>query len=111
MAFAAVGRGSRKLEVTEWQVGIERLAVLAPSLGVRLEVRHFPPSLADLGAQRRRVRPALQQTPADKAMLRVALPVHVEGELNEGAKALLAIAQLFLRPPQLGEVLQHAELA
>ena len=44
-------------------------------------------------------------------MLRVALPVHVEGELNEGPKALLAIAQLFLRPPQLGDVLQHAELA
>ena len=44
-------------------------------------------------------------------MLRVGLPVHVEGELNEGAKALLAIPQLFLRPPQLGDVLQHAELA
>src|SRR5215470_8899996 len=44
-------------------------------------------------------------------MLRVALPVHVEGELNEGAKALFAGAQLFLRLPQLRDVLQNAKLA
>ena len=44
-------------------------------------------------------------------MLRVGLPVHVEGELNESAKALLALAQLFLRLPQLRDVLQDAKLA
>jgi hypothetical protein len=46
-----------------------------------------------------------------EAMLRVALPVDVERELNEGAKALLTFAQLFLDPPQLSDVLQDAKLA
>ena len=55
IALATVGRRSRELKISEWQVGIEGLAVLAPGLGVRLEVRHFPASLADLGARRRRV--------------------------------------------------------
>src|SRR4029453_3778220 len=44
-------------------------------------------------------------------MLPVALPVHVEGELDEGAKALLAFAQLLLGPSQLRDVLQYAKLA
>jgi len=37
-------------------------------------------------------------------MLRVGLPIHVEGELDEGAKALLAGAQLVLRPLALRDV-------
>ena len=44
-------------------------------------------------------------------MLRVALPVHVEGKANKGTKALLAFAQFVLRLPQLRDVLQHAKLA
>src|SRR5205823_2550831 len=49
--------------------------------------------------------------PADEAMLRVRLPVHVEGELNESAKALLALTQCILYPPQLRDVLQDPKLA
>src|SRR5262245_23849252 len=111
IALATVGRRSRKLEVSEWQMGIEGLAVLAPGLLVRLEVRHFPPSLADFGAGRWRVSQPFGKLLANEAMLRVALPVHVERELDEGAKALLAPAQLFLRLPQLRDVLQDAKLA
>ena len=55
IALAAVGRRPRELEVPERQVGIEGLAMLAPGLSVRLEVRQFPASLADFGARRRRV--------------------------------------------------------
>src|SRR4030095_16209950 len=44
-------------------------------------------------------------------MLHVALPVHVEGELNEGAKALLARAQLILCPLALGNVAHQAQIA
>ena len=37
-------------------------------------------------------------------MLRVGLPVHVEGELHEGAKALLALPQRLVRPLALGQI-------
>ena len=37
-------------------------------------------------------------------MLRIGLPVHVEGELHEGAKALLALPQRFYRPLALGQI-------
>ena len=40
--LAAVRGGPRELKVSEWQAGIQGLAVLAPGLGVRLQVRHFP---------------------------------------------------------------------
>src|SRR6476469_2972210 len=93
VALAAVGGRSRELEVTERQVGIEGLPVLAPSLGVRLQVGHFPPRLADFRARRRRVRKAFGELLTDKAMLRIGFPVHVEGELYERAKALLALDQ------------------
>src|SRR6266542_4742741 len=92
-------------------MGIEGLAVLAPGPLVRLEVRYFPASLADFRARRRRVSQRFSKFLADEAMLRVALPVHVERELNEGAKALFAVAQPLLRPPQLRDVLQDAKLA
>src|ERR1041384_7914147 len=37
-------------------------------------------------------------------MLRVGLPIHIEGELNEGAETLLARAQLVLGALALGDV-------
>ena len=51
VAVAAVGRRPRELEITERQVGLERGPVPAPSLLVRLEVRHLPARLADLRAR------------------------------------------------------------
>src|SRR5262249_46014870 len=48
---------------------------------------------------------------SDKAMLRVALPVHVEGELNEGTKTLLTLAQTFFGASQFCYVLQDTKLA
>ena len=42
-------------------------------------------------------------------MVRVGLPVDVERELNEGAKALLAIAQFILCPLALGDVARQAQ--
>ena len=39
------------------------------------------------------------QVMADEAMLRVGLPVHIEGELHESAEALLALPQPFLGLP------------
>ncbi len=104
VALAAVGRRPHELEITEREVGIECLPVLAPGLCVRLQVRHFPARLTDLGARHRRVGKPLRELLAGKAMLRVALPVHVEGELHEGAKALLALPQRFFGPLALGQI-------
>src|SRR5690242_10907150 len=44
-------------------------------------------------------------------MLRVGLPVNVEGELNEGPETLLAFAQLILGPLALGDVAHQAQEA
>ena len=74
-------------------MGLEGLPVLAPSLRVRLQVGHFPPCLADFRARRRRVCKAFGEILTDEAMLRIGFPVHVEGELYQGAKALLALTQ------------------
>src|SRR5258705_6765503 len=93
VAFAAVGGGSRELKVTERQVWLVGLPVLTPGLRVRLQVGHFPPCLADFRARRRRVCKAFGELLTDKAMLRIGFPVHVEGELYQCAKALLALAQ------------------
>src|SRR6266404_4597318 len=68
VALAAVGGGSRELKVTERQVGLEGLPVLAPGLRVRLQVGHFPPCLADFRA-RRRVCKAFGEILTDEAML------------------------------------------
>src|SRR5262245_4049540 len=81
--------------------------MLAPGFSVRLKVGRFPASFANLGTRRR----AFGMFLADQAVLLVALPVHIEGELDEGAKALLAFAQFLLRLAQLGDVLQNAKLA
>jgi hypothetical protein len=43
-------------------------------------------------------------------VLRVALPVYVEGESDEGAKALLAVPQLILCPLALGDVAHQAQI-
>ena len=43
VALAAIGRRSSELKISEWQVRIECLTVLAPALLVRLKVGHFPP--------------------------------------------------------------------
>src|SRR4029077_10095235 len=93
VALAAVGGGSRELKVTERQVGLEGLPMLAPGLRVRLQVGYFPPRLADFRARRRRVCKAFGELLTGEAMLRIGFPVHVEGELYERAKALLAVAQ------------------
>ena len=82
--------------------------MLAPSLGVRLEIRHFPASLADFGARPGRVRQPFGKFLAGEAMLRVALPVNVEGELNERTKARLAGAQLIFCSLALSDVTHQA---
>src|ERR1700730_3012145 len=74
IALAAVGRRSRELEVSEWQVGIESLAVLVPALGARLEGGHFPTSLADFCKRQRRASEPFSKLLTDRAMLRVGLP-------------------------------------
>src|SRR5271165_5116362 len=43
-------------------------------------------------------------------MLRVCLPVHFEGELEEGAKAFLASTQRVLRPLALGNIPHQAQV-
>jgi hypothetical protein len=78
IALTTVGRGPRELEIPERQVGIECFPVLAPSLFVRLQVRHLPARLADLRPGRRRIRQTFGEHLAREAMLRVTLPVHVE---------------------------------
>ena len=108
IALAAVAGRSSELKITERQMGIERLPVLAPGLCVRLQVRHFPARLTDLGARRRRVGKALREFLVGKAMLRVGLPVHVEGELHEGAKAFLTLPQRLFHPLALGQIKDEA---
>src|SRR5205085_1632462 len=74
VALSTVGRRPRELEITERQVGIEGFAVLLPSFGIRLQMRHFPARLTDLGPWLRRVGNPFAKLLANKAMLRVALP-------------------------------------
>jgi hypothetical protein len=74
------------------EVRVERGPVLAPSLFVGLDVRDLPAGLAELGAACRRVGQPFGKLLPREAMLGVALPVHVEGELHESAEALLARA-------------------
>ena len=78
---------------------IHRGAVLAPSLFVGLDVRDLPAGLADLGSACRRVRQPFGKFLPSEAMLGVAFPVHVEGELHESAEALLARAERVLGTP------------
>src|SRR5712672_2408484 len=104
VALAAVGGGSRELKVTERQVSLEGLPVRTPSLRVRLQVGHFPPCLADFRVRRRRVCKAFGELLTDKAMLHIGFPVHIEGELYQCAKALLALAERFFGPPALRHV-------
>jgi len=42
-------------------------------------------------------------------MLRIGFPVHLEGELDEGAKALLALPQGLFRPLSLGQIDDEAD--
>ena len=46
---------------------------------------------------------------ADKTVLRISLPVHIKGELDEGPKALLAVAQLILCPLPISDVAHQAQ--
>ena len=78
---------------------LERGPVLAPSLFVGLDVRDLPAGLADLGSACRRVGHPFGKLLVSEAMLGVAFPVHVEGELHERAEALLAHAQRVLGTP------------
>ena len=90
-------------------MGIERLAVLAPSLFVRLQIRYFPSRLTDFGSRRGRIGKTPGELLADEAMLRVALPVDVERELDERAKALLARSESFLAPLSLSNIAHQAQ--
>ena len=69
-------------------MGVERLAVFVLRLLIWFQVGHFPAGLAYLGAGRGRVGKTLREFLAHKAMLCIGLPVHVNGELHEGAKTL-----------------------
>ena len=104
VAPATVGRGAGDLEVAERQVRIERRPVLAPRLFVRFDVRHLPARLADFGAPRRRVGDVVGEILPREAMLGVGLPVHIEGELHQRAKALLARLQRLLQALALADV-------
>src|ERR1700760_3522961 len=75
---------------------VEHLTVLAPCFFVNVDVRQFPARLAEVETRRRAVLDPFGQFLPDKAMLSVGLPVDVEGELQEGAKAFLAVAECFL---------------
>ena len=110
VALATVRRWARELKIPERQVRIKRFTVLAPAVLVRLHVGHFPARLADLGARRRCVSKAFGKFLSREAMLRVTLPVHVEGELDEGPKAFLARAQLILGLLALGDVAHQAQI-
>src|SRR6266704_1392073 len=90
-------------------MGLEGLPVLTPRLRVRLQVGHFPPCLADLRVRCRRVCKAFGELLTDKAMLRIGFPVHVEGELYQCAKALLALAKCFLGACALCYVCRSAD--
>ena len=99
VALAPVGRRTRELEILEREMRVERGPVPAPSLFVGLEVRNFPSRLADLRAGRRRVSEPVPELLAGKTVLRIGLPVHVEGELHESAEALSARAKRVLGAP------------
>src|SRR5258706_4758844 len=85
LALAAVGGGSRELKVTERQVGLEGLPVLAPGLRVMLQVGHLPPCLADFKA-RRRVCKAFGEILTGEAMRRIGFPIQGEREIDPRAK-------------------------
>ena len=107
VARAAVRSRPGEFEVPEWEVRVERGPVLAPGLFIGLDVRNLPAGLADLGSARRRVGQPFGKFLASEAMLGVAFPVHVEGELHERAEALLARAERLPGAPtsraELGE--------
>src|SRR5215468_6199323 len=96
IARAAVRGRAGKLEIPEREVGVERGPVLAPSLFVGLDVWDLPPRLAELRSRCVRVGQPFGEFLTREAMLGVALPVHVEGELHQRAEALLARTE---RPP------------
>src|ERR1700757_425808 len=93
VSLAAVGRRPRNLEIAEGLVGIPGFTVLAPSLGVRFHERQFPRRLADRWPHESH---AWAKLATREPMLRIGLPIHVEGELDESTKALLAFPQLLL---------------
>ncbi len=74
VALAAVGRRARELEVTERQVGIERLPMHAPSLLVGLRVGHFPTRFTKFRARRGGVSNGFGELLADEAMVRIWIP-------------------------------------
>ena len=77
---------------------IERLPVSAPILLARLELRQFPGRLTDIRSRRGRSGKALNEFFANETMLRVGLPVDIEGEMDERAKSLLARSEIILCP-------------
>src|SRR5208282_4781792 len=103
--LAPFRRRARKLEVAEREMGIERRAVLAPGFLVRLEIRNLPARLADLGTVRWSIDESIAKFLPSETMVLVALPIHVEGELDEHAKALLAHAQLVSDALPFGDIL------
>ena len=96
IAYAAVGGAAGQLKIPEREVRVHGGSVLAPGFFIGLDVRNFPARLADFRTRRRRVGEPLGELLASEAMLGVGLPVDVEGELHEGAKARFARAKLLL---------------
>src|SRR5208283_3890655 len=101
VALATVLHRPRQLEITERKVRVERLTVTPPGFFVRRQVGQFPTRLANLGARRRRVAETFGVKP-DEPMLCIGLPVDLEGEFHESAKAFLTLTQRRFRPLALG---------
>ena len=83
---------------------LECLAMNAPGFFVRLQVGHLPACLAQLGISGRPVAETFGELLPDEAMLRIRLPVDLEGELHERAKAFLALAERLFRRLSLGQI-------
>src|SRR5580704_4384726 len=97
VALATFRGGPNELEIAERQVRVKCLTVAPPGIFVWLQVGHLPASPAELGVSVRRIAETFGELLPDEAMLRIGLPVDLEGELHERAKALLALAQRLLR--------------
>src|SRR5439155_16591229 len=108
VARAAVGQSARHLEVAEGQPALERRLVRLPAGMVGTHRRNFPRRLADQRIADRRRRRARAVHQAREAVLRVAFPEEVAGELRQAPEARLAQAQRFFGVLPLQELAEEA---